>query len=158
MTRPRFEVHVCTSCADPDIERRRLEQGGGRDLLDAIRSEIETRSFAGDCTLLDFECLGACQRRGRVSIASQGRWGVVFGGLDDRTDPKPLCDYIGAWLARPFGEIVKAERPACLKNKIIGRVPPPDHHRNCLNTALDRRPNQAISAVSLSLPKSGESE
>ncbi|MEZ5796780.1 MAG: DUF1636 family protein [Paracoccaceae bacterium] len=149
MNQPPFELHVCLTCADPDIEQRRKGEGGGADLLAALRAEVARRPWAGACTLLAFECLGACQRRGRVSISCPGKWGVVFGGLDDRSDVAPLCDYIGAWLARPCGEIVKAERPRTIRHKIIGRVPPVGHHLNCLNPTADRRPNQVIEAVPL---------
>ena len=100
MSHPPFELHVCLTCADPDIDRRRKAEGGGADLLAAIRAEVARRPWKAACTLLAFECLGACQRRGRVSISCPGKWGVVFGGLDDRSDAAPLCDYIGAWLAR----------------------------------------------------------
>ncbi len=146
---PAFELHVCLGCADPDIARRRAGEGGGAHLLAAIRAAVATRPWANACTLIGFECLGACQRRGRVSISCPGKWGVVFGGLDDRSDAAPLCNYIGAWLARPWGEIVKAERPREISNKIIGRVPPLGHHLNCLNPPADRRPNQVIEAVPL---------
>lgn len=155
MSHPPFELHVCLTCADPDIDRRRKAEGGGADLLAAIRAEVARRPWKAACTLLAFECLGACQRRGRVSISCPGKWGVVFGGLDDRSDAAPLCDYIGAWLARPWGEIVKAESPRTIRHKIIGRVPPPAHHTNCKNLSADQRPNQVIEAVSL-FPSSKE--
>ena len=155
LTPARFELHVCLGCADPDPDRRRDGTGGGQALLAAIVAEVARRPYADRCELSAFECLGACQRRGRVSITCEGKWGVVFGGLDDRTDVGPLCDYIGAWLARPWGEIVKAERPKALRQKIIGRVPPVRHHLNC-NTTRDTRPNQIISAVALPPSSTGE--
>ncbi|WP_421693854.1 DUF1636 family protein [Aestuariivirga sp.] len=156
MALPEFELHVCKTCADPNIERRRNGEGGGEALLAAIRTEVAARDFAHVCRLMAFECLGACQRRGRVSISCHDKWGVVFGGLYDRTDAKPLCDYIGAWLRRPWGEIVKKERPAALRNKIIGRIPPGNHHLNCSNPDAGQRPNQMISAVAIGNIRIGE--
>ena len=144
----RFELHVCTGCADPDVERRRSGAGGGKDLLKALIAATEHRTFAHSVELSDFECLGACTRRGRVSISCPGKWGIVFGGLDDRADVEPLLDFIEAWLRGPYGQVAVKDRPRAIRKKIIGRIPPTKHHLDCEPGTL-HPPNQAVKKIVL---------
>lgn len=138
-----FEIHICAGCADPDPARRKAKEGGGVALVEAIVEEATARGFAPRAEISAFECLGACTRRGRASISAPGKWGIVFGGLDDRTDAKPFCDFIELWLAGPYGQTLRAERPKAIRHKIIGRIPPPRHHLDCSRIG-SVRPNQAI--------------
>ena len=149
-TSPAFELHVCLTCSDPDVARRRQHEGGGAALLAGIKAELATRPFAAQAVVLAYECLGACTPRGRVSIAAEGRWGVVFGGLDERRDMAALGDFIGQWLAHPWGEIPKPLRPVSLRKKIIGRVPPRRHDLNFAAAETGgARTSQAIVQVAL---------
>jgi predicted metal-binding protein len=136
------------------MERRRVNSGGGKALLAAIVASIRKRPFAEWVEISDFECLGACSRRGRVSISCPGKWAIAFGGLDDRTDTGPLCDFIEAWLRGAYGEVKLQDRPIQIRKKIIGRIPPQQHYRDCA-AGNPRPPNQVISKVSLnrSIPK-----
>jgi predicted metal-binding protein len=143
-----FELHICTGCADPNIERRRSGTGGGKELLKAVLAAIERRTFARSVEISDFECLGVCTRRGRASINCPGKWGIVFGGLDDRTDAEPLCDFIEAWLRGPYGQVAMKDRPKAIRNKIIGRIPPTHHHLDC-EPGTRPPPNQVIKKIHL---------
>jgi len=138
-----FEIHVCAGCAELDPARRSAGEGGGPALVEAIVAETRRRPFAGGVEITAFDCLGACARRGRASISSAGRWGIVFGGLDDRTDAVPLCDFIELWLAGPYGQTLRQQRPKAIRKKIIGRIPPPRHHLDCTRDGAVP-PNQAI--------------
>jgi predicted metal-binding protein len=118
------DLHVCTGCRDRDRERRKAGLGGGPALLAAIRLEIGRRLPAAGIDVVGHDCLGACPRRGRASIAGSGRWSWLFAGLDAETDVPALCDFVGRWLAAQDGLVAKADRGATLRSKILGRVPP----------------------------------
>ncbi|WP_372841527.1 DUF1636 family protein [Phaeovulum sp.] len=151
-TAPEFELHVCLTCSDPDVERRRRHEGGGAALLGAIKAELATRPFGAQAVVLAYECLGACTPRGRVSISAEDRWGVVFGGLDERCDMQALGDYIAAWLALPWGEIPKPLRPVSLRKKVIGKLPPRRHDGNYAAGEMGGvRTGQAIVQVAVPL-------
>jgi predicted metal-binding protein len=119
------DLHICTGCKDRDRDRRRAGLGGGPALLGAVAAEIGRRLPDAGIEIVAHECLGACPRRGRASIAGPGRWSWLFAGLDAEADASALCDFIGHWIATPDGLVEKAKRSASLRPKILGRVPPP---------------------------------
>ncbi|WP_374306547.1 DUF1636 family protein [Dongia sp.] len=153
--RSAFELHVCVGCADPDPVRRRAKQGGGQALLAAILDAASRRHFAAMAEISAFECLGACTRRGRVSVSCRGKWSIIFGGLDDRQDAEPLCDFIEAWLRHPYGETAVKNRPPTIRKKIIGRTPPERHYLDC-SGASPMKPNQIIRKVHITPQSIGE--
>ncbi|MFO1055816.1 MAG: DUF1636 domain-containing protein [Dongiaceae bacterium] len=118
------DLHVCTGCRDRDRGRRKAGLGGGPVLLAAVRAEIGRRLPEAGIEVVGHDCLGACLRRGRASIAGPGRWSWLFAGLDADTDVPALCDFTRRWLAAPDGLVAKADRGATLRPKILGRVPP----------------------------------
>ena len=123
------ELHICTGCKDRDRDRRRAGRGGGPALLAAVAAEVARRLPEAGIEVVAHECLGACPRRGRASLAGPGRWSWLFAGLDAERDVPVLCEFVARWLAAPQGLVDKAHRGATLRPKILGRVPPPQAAR-----------------------------
>lgn len=109
-------IHVCTGCPGRDASSRL-----GPALADALEA-----AMAGDAKIVvrRYPCLGGCARGGRLSIAEAGRWSWLFAGLTPGLDLDALLTFIGRWRAAPAGFLTKEERPAALRGRIIGRVPP----------------------------------
>jgi predicted metal-binding protein len=119
-----FEIHVCVGCSPKNLTDKEQDQTESATISDLIRAESDRRSLSHAPHILEFRCLSGCKLKGRVSINSKGRWSILFAGILSPADVRSLFTFIELWLNHPQGETTKLERPAGLRSKIIGRVPP----------------------------------
>lgn len=109
---PAFDVHVCLGCP------------GGEALCHALSAVFAGRTGLGGARVAGYSCLGGCSRRGRVSIAANGRWSWLFGGIV-AGQSSALADFAALWLQEVDGLVPRPKRPEAVRNLIIGRLPPP---------------------------------
>ena len=116
-------LHVCRSCQGRDAVRRRSGSTASVDLRDAIAAMILDLPDPAAFEVIGQECMGPCGSGVRIALTGTDRWGWLFQDLQPGPDIEALAVFLQRWLAAPDGMPGKAERPARLLRKTIGRVP-----------------------------------
>ena len=117
-------LHVCRSCEGRDAVRRRVGAGSGTALREALAALARALPDSFAVEVVSQDCLGPCGPGVRVALTGAGRWGWLFQDLQPGDDIAALAEFLRAWQTAPYGVPAKAERPARLVRKMIGRLPP----------------------------------
>lgn len=124
-TPPLGALQVCVGCKDRDPVKRKRGEGGGPELAGMLRDLAAEIAPDGGLVLTEHPCLGRCAQKGRMSLAGPGRWSWLLEAIDPAADRGAIVALIMAWLATSDGFVAKEHRPARLRRKMLGRVPPP---------------------------------
>lgn len=113
---------VCISCREKGGPAN-LEERPGFRLHQRLSTYAEDLAKTG-IRLEAQRCLSACDRPCVVGFSAAGRWGYVFGRLDETADVEALIRCAEIYAQAPDGFMDRASRPAPLQATIVARLPP----------------------------------
>ncbi|MEO1189801.1 MAG: DUF1636 family protein [Pseudomonadota bacterium] len=119
---PLNEVQVCVECGKEDaLENQPCVGEELRKLADEL---LEVEPLGEHFKVRPVACLGNCDRRGRLVVASQNKWSWTIGDVEPLTDKAFLSEFLSQWIENPTGLIPKKQRSQDLMDKALGRQPP----------------------------------
>ncbi|MEO6273278.1 MAG: DUF1636 domain-containing protein [Rhodoferax sp.] len=122
------EVIVCTTCRPANVPRDQPAPGAA--LYEAVQAAAWDIQDADPAQLAQVrirgvECMTGCNRACTVTFQAAGKYLYYFGDLapDAETAAHILaCAQLHA--QTPDGTLLRNDRPARLRNGILGRIPP----------------------------------
>jgi predicted metal-binding protein len=117
-------IHIRHGCQDRDPVRRQSGAGSGAALRTTIAARLAAPPWDDAFAIVPESCMGPCGAGLRLAVTGPGRWGWLFEGLHAESDLDAFLQFLAAWRAAPNGVPAKAERPARLSRKTVGRLPP----------------------------------
>jgi len=68
--------------------------------------------------------MSQCKRPCAVAFSAPAKFTLLFGDLAPETDVDAILHLAGQYAQSTDGLIQRADRPACLRSGILGRIPP----------------------------------
>ncbi|MEL6287257.1 MAG: DUF1636 domain-containing protein [Pseudomonadota bacterium] len=116
------EILVCATCrpngAAIDTRRR-----PGEELIDALRAALPESGLGETVRLRSVRCLGVCNRPCTVAVSAADKFTYVVGDLAVETDVDGLLAFVAQYRAAGDGVTGWFERPECVRDHTIARVP-----------------------------------
>lgn len=119
---PSNEIQICIECGkdnDPGDASR-----CGERLYGVVENLMHDSSLREHFAVRSIACLGNCDHRCRLTIASLDKWSWSIGDIDPATDKPFLEDFLKQWAENPTGLIPKKDRSQLLLDKALGRHAP----------------------------------
>ena len=113
---------ICNRC-------RPLRSGrSGRDDTEGRRLHRELADQEGwrrreSVEVVEWECLGACDRACAVALRAPGKFTMVLGGVST-AEAAALRELTTLYARSPTGYVVRAERPTSLRRSLVANIPP----------------------------------
>ncbi|MEM8797026.1 MAG: DUF1636 family protein [Pseudomonadota bacterium] len=119
---PLNELQVCVECGKEDAPEN--QQCVGEQLCTLAEELLTVVPLNEHFKVRPVACLGNCDRRGRLVVASQNKWSWTIGDIHPDTDRAFLSEFLNQWAANSTGLIPKKQRSQDLMDKALGRQPP----------------------------------
>ncbi|MBF9052495.1 DUF1636 domain-containing protein [Roseobacter sp. HKCCD9010] len=117
-------LSVCTRCRPADFPGAETERPG---YLLASRVVAEARGVQEalpGLSVRGIRCMSQCKRPCAVAFSAPAKFTLLFGDLAPESDVEAILHLAGQYAQSADGLIPRADRPACLRSGILGRVPP----------------------------------
>jgi len=113
-------IYVCVTC---NLIHNSTKKSSGQKLLEKLQDLLQRHQFfKKNIFCKPIRCMNACKKSCAVSFAAKNKVSYLFGYLNDNQAEMIL---VGAalYIKKPDGIIKKAERPECLKESVLARIP-----------------------------------
>ena len=128
-------LSFCMTCQDGNEVACKDVRAGTR-LAQSFLSQIGTVQHQ-ELELRGVRCMSQCRRPCIVTLSSCERFTYIFGDLNaaESDHIKALCDLLPLYLDAPEGFLRREDRPEPLRERILGRLPPPASASNLIISA-----------------------
>jgi len=128
-------LSVCTRCRAPDFTWGELTRPGYR-LAEMLARDADP--LAEPFRLRGISCMSQCKRPCVVALSAPAKFTLLFGDLNPETDPAAIRALARQYADSTDGIVARADRPACLRAGILGRIPPFDYTGDLLVPELSQ--------------------
>lgn len=117
-------LSVCTRCRPADFPGSETERPGYL-LASAVVAEARgVQAGLPGLSVRGIRCMSQCKRPCAVALSAPAKFTLLFGDLSPETDVDAILHLVGQYAQSGDGLVPRADRPACLRSGILGRIPP----------------------------------
>ncbi|MEM9228349.1 MAG: DUF1636 domain-containing protein [Pseudomonadota bacterium] len=117
-------VSVCTRCRAADFPGAETERPGYLLASAVVAQSKGMQATLPGLTVRGIRCMSQCKRPCAVALSAPAKFTLLFGDLAPETDVEAILRLAGQHAQSADGLIPRADRPACLRSGILGRIPP----------------------------------
>lgn len=112
-------IYVCVKC---NLIHNSNKKSSGQKLLEKIQDLLQRHQFLKSISCKPVSCMNACKKPCTVGFSARNKVSYLFGYLN--ADHAGMI-LVGAalYVKKPDGIIKKSERPECLKESVLARIP-----------------------------------
>jgi predicted metal-binding protein len=140
-------IFVCTTCASHWENGKQVGISGGEKLFQQLQENSLNQElsldFAPDFAIEPVSCMSACSHSCVISLASQGKYTYLFGGLSAELSQEEIAgvfECANKYGAHPQGLLPWSERPEPLKKGVLARIPAMPTSFSSKNTEAEFHP------------------
>ena len=126
-------LSVCTRCRFADFPGAEIERPGYLLASAVIAQSTGMQDTLPGLSVRGIRCMSQCKRPCAVALSAPNKFTLLFGDLVPETDVEAILYLAGQYAHSVDGLVPRADRPACLRSGILGRIPPLDYAEKLLD-------------------------
>ncbi len=115
-------LYICTTCKKRDGDDI-VDAHAGEKFYAAVKESFDVWAHKNDFELVPTACLSGCKKSCTFALQKEGKYAYIFGCADEGMI-QDIFNLAAAYQSNAQGILKKIDRPDCLKDKVLARIPP----------------------------------